>query len=934
MEAMMIHIQPFFDWLAQTTLIASVVICLILLIQRILGAKLGPRWSHALWLVLLMRMVLPWAPSSPLSLSNLIPSWDRPIQSQQSPGTVEVQETSLPTQTAETPEVTPGPEPQSEGAVEMPVAPRPRTPANAEGHAWRGWVSIRRVLPVLWLAGAIVIGVYLIASDLALWRIVKRDRPLLNQSMLELFEECKAQMGVQSLVVVVPSERARSPGLFGFVRPRLLLPRQMLDTATRQEMRYVFLHELAHLRRHDIYLGWLASLLQVLHWFNPLVWFAFYRMRADRELACDALVLTRTGQDKSQEYGGTILGLVRRFSRSRPLPAMAGVIESKSQLKRRIAMITQFKNNSYRFSPLAAVLVAILACISLPDARQTKASEISGVKPVGLGSNAQRTGLVVREVKIKQGESGLSLSRDGKQLAYPKRKDGTTNLVVRDLASGEETQITKYETGTARYPVFSPDGKEIVYTLTQGMRDQKLHIVSLETGEDRDLGQYGFAQDWSKDGRFILFSPWQEEDKQTTYDMLVVSEGTVKELNVPISRSVMGPPRVSPDAKYISYSHQGNVYLYHVDNGDVVRITQRPAAYQPLWSLDGKMLFFISPQAFGPEADLCGVSIVDGKAVGGVQIIKPDFGDYVNLFSLSDAGRLLYRQIHFEAHSYSTEVDPQTNQPIGKPVKLVDGERATWSPDGKRIAYISGALHVMSADGSNDRKIVKVNPFKGPYAWAPDNDHIYMVERVEDRAGIYSISMSAKEARPVFLDPDIMGHVTCSPDGKRLAFLKLPASSEKSEIFTVNVDGTNLRQLTSDDNASVIYPAWSPDGKYIAFGSKRQGEDMRAIRAVSVDDGTTRDLFQGETPQDQFYWVSWSPDGSKIVWTSSSEIRIGQVSDGTYDTFRVDIGAPARSTFHMPRLSPDGKTILFSTWANVQHLMLLENFLPQSTAGK
>jgi len=75
----MIYAQTFFGWLLQTTLIANVVICLILLIQKILGGKLGPRWCHALWLVLLIRMILPWAPSSRVSILNLIPSWDPTI---------------------------------------------------------------------------------------------------------------------------------------------------------------------------------------------------------------------------------------------------------------------------------------------------------------------------------------------------------------------------------------------------------------------------------------------------------------------------------------------------------------------------------------------------------------------------------------------------------------------------------------------------------------------------------------------------------------------------------------------------------------------------------------------------------------------------------------------------------------------------------------
>ena len=83
MEAIMNYVQSFFGWLFQTTLIASVVICLILLIQKLLGGKLGPRWCHALWLVLLIRMVLPWAPSSRLSLFNLIPSLERQIQLRQ-----------------------------------------------------------------------------------------------------------------------------------------------------------------------------------------------------------------------------------------------------------------------------------------------------------------------------------------------------------------------------------------------------------------------------------------------------------------------------------------------------------------------------------------------------------------------------------------------------------------------------------------------------------------------------------------------------------------------------------------------------------------------------------------------------------------------------------------------------------------------------------
>ena len=138
------------------------------------------------------------------------------------------------------------------------------------------------MLPLVWLAGALVLALYVGACNFYLWWLVTRERPLTDQKILDLLEDCKSQMGIRTILGVVITNKVKSPALFGFVRPRLLLPEGMIETLSEQELRYVLLHELAHLKRHDIYIGWLASLLQVLHWFNPLVWLAFYRMRSDR----------------------------------------------------------------------------------------------------------------------------------------------------------------------------------------------------------------------------------------------------------------------------------------------------------------------------------------------------------------------------------------------------------------------------------------------------------------------------------------------------------------------------------------------------------------------------------------------------------------------------------------------------------------------------
>ncbi|MHC4426814.1 MAG: M56 family metallopeptidase, partial [Planctomycetota bacterium] len=508
MESLNMQLQPFFEWLLRTTLQASLLICLILLLQAVLRGKLGVRWHYCLWLLLLVRMAMPWAPQSRASLFNLIPQRQTEHARQ------------------DTGEQVVGSDVASAGTGESPPALRtsvaqdnretitvtPQISKEAKGQLKSALFELAGTLPFVWLTGALALAVYVCASNFNLLRIVKRRRPLTDQKILDLLEDCKSQMGIPTILGVVTTDKVKSPALFGFVRPRLLLPEGMIEVLSRDELRYVFLHELAHLKRHDIYIGWLTSLLQILHWFNPLVWLAFYRMQSDRELACDALVLARTQSDEPKSYGRIIVSLLERFSRPQRLPGMAGILETKAQLKRRITMITKFKKNSYQWSPLAVALIIILGCVSLPDAKRTKASETSAAKPdtasgAGAAGDVQQTGLVVREVKIRQGEFGLSLSRDGKKLVYPRRKNGKTNLMVRDLASGEETQITNYETGVAKMPVFSPNGKEVVYTHQSDTAP--LHIFSLETGKDRQLDQDGFAYDWSRDGRFILL--WENK---------------------------------------------------------------------------------------------------------------------------------------------------------------------------------------------------------------------------------------------------------------------------------------------------------------------------------------------------------------------------------------------------------------------------------------
>jgi beta-lactamase regulating signal transducer with metallopeptidase domain/Tol biopolymer transport system component len=937
MEWLETLVRPFLQWLWQTTLIASLVICLILVAQKSLGHKLGPRWSHALWLVLLIRMVVPWAPPSRISLLNLLPSSVRQAQppavstlTEQDPGfhsaTVsDAAETVAPQDATSSP------------SVQKAAPPKPQSLAEAEQSPGPAFLPLRRILPLLWLAGAALVGVHLFAGHFALWRIVKRDRPLVDQSTLELFEECKAQMGVQTLVAAVPSDRIASPALFGFVRPRLLLPRQMLDTASRDEMRYVFLHELAHLKRHDIYLAWVASLLQVLHWFNPLVWFAFHRMRIDREMACDALVLAYAGERESQEYGRAIVALLQQLSRSRPLPAMAGILESKSQLKRRIAMIAQFKNNSYRWSPLAVALIVVLGCVSLPDARSAKAAQPASASvsaeqptvPVTGGSNVfvdPNTGIRFTKCRTISGLSdvieysaGLNLSPNGRFLLW----------AVRVIPLDGSAPFDLVNTPNAARGSWSPDGRKVVFYDAGAMW---LIGVDPETGRPAGSARKLLEQEyrfqspplWSSDSKRIVFLRFDRQVQGQIW-ALSIENGDLSQVIDPFSFGIVSPDRkmvACSDGQSIMSGNQESLRVRPAAGGEARMIIDR--TYPVVWSADSEWLVCKPKVGGGWEDCIRFVRVADGREV---KVSTPGY-----LIRQSPHGRKLL--------FYHGSYDPRN---VLKVVSVAGGQAAefgwpsmsfrgvpgyqSWTSDARSI-LVEGerkgsdwGLWATPLDGKGPQSLTIDTPLCREADWrlfSPEGSKLLLFVGKEARnVDLWVVPMSLSQMQSTGPAVKVFGGTvmptgvwssyvdTWSPDGKRIAF------SHKGDIWVASAEGESPIQLTTTSEWDT-WPEWSPDGTMIAFGTQSPPYTNTLIRVVRASGGEARVITDIRFRYDWPRFYAWSPDGK--------ELTIASEPDGVISNFPIS-GGDARTVLRVKdmgidrvgwlRWSPDGRLLAF-----------------------
>lgn len=267
-------IDTLFDWFLSATLRGTLLICAVLLVQLALGRRLPAVWRHALWLPVLFVLGSPFLPQSPFSVEN---GWTAPE--------------SAPVVVAAEPDARTGTAPVFSSE-----------PADV-----RTSIDGRALAACIWFAGAIIVllaGVIACLRTLAVFR--QSSRPLPDRLQAEIVAAARSR-GLRRVPRVLLSEKVPGPAMTGLIRPLLLLPADFEEAFDREERRLILLHELTHVKRGDLLVNGLVVLLQALHWCNPLVWFAFDRFRADRELACDSAVLAMNRGDDRSRYGHALL---------------------------------------------------------------------------------------------------------------------------------------------------------------------------------------------------------------------------------------------------------------------------------------------------------------------------------------------------------------------------------------------------------------------------------------------------------------------------------------------------------------------------------------------------------------------------------------------------------------------------------------------------
>lgn len=545
---------------------------------------------------------------------------------------------------------------------------------------------------------------------------------------------------------------------------------------------------------------------------------------------------------------------------------------------------------------------------------------------------------------------GGIVSRDGRLLPYIDWSTG--DLGLHDLTDGRDRRLTDTASFAdmsrqryAGYSRISPDGRYVAYGWFNGER-YDLRMLDLKAEgipQPRiayDNAEVSYIQpfDWSPDGTRLAVQ-LRRGDRTGQIALMSVSDGTLTPLKSFSWRDQSTNMFFSPDGRSLGYDlpaedapGERDVYVLAVDGSRDVRVAPHRRNDEMIgWSSDGKRLLFAS--------DRTGSIQLWAQSLAGIErqelprVISSEFRGSSK--GVTSAGSLYYLTTTHERSPFrTTSFDFESGRATATPAD--PGEEfysvnlqseADWSPDGKSLALnrrdrggpVGMLVSVLSLDGHRVRHVrPQLNLCCHFIRWGRDSaSFIAAGTDLKDRWGLFRVDADSGETTPLMLSSDGESYnaAALSPDGKELYYQHVTPSAVRIVARTL-ASGVERELVRRTRGPSSVGPNvlaglhLSPDGQQIVTGTTDPAANVRALLAVSVSSGESRELLRASTGALEV--LMWAPD-SRSVFVR----RPG--SGGTPEVLRIPIagGEPVKIEWTIGhdtrdfRVHPNGRQIVF-----------------------
>jgi len=466
-----------------------------------------------------------------------------------------------------------------------------------------------------------------------------------------------------------------------------------------------------------------------------------------------------------------------------------------------------------------------------------------------------------------------SLSPDAKSFIYASPAAGKWDIYLQRVGGKNAINLTKDSLGNSTEPAFSPDGDRIAF---RSDREGGGIFVMGALGESvKRLTDFGFNPAWSPDGRQIVCATENiriAEGRFTVSQLFAVDVATGQKRLLLQGDAVQ--PHWSPHGYRIAYwaqqAGQNDIFTVRADAGasekPVPVTSDPPPDWNPVWSPDGKYLYFSSNRGGSMNLWRAPIDEPSGKVLGQPEPVTTpsSYSGHINISR--DGRRLVYVQQAISRNIESIAFDPSREKVAGERVAVTKGWAADLSPDGKSLVFHSLSqqedIFVIGADGKGLRQLTD-DPHRDRHArWSPHGKRIAFYSNRSGKWEIWTIAADGSGLQPLTASPsDSVFHPVWSPDGARLAF------SDRTNSFIIDTGKPWKEQSPQALPSGFIARSWSPDGRKIA-GHKPSGGSYAGIGIYSLD---SRGV---DWITDRGAWPVWLSDNRRLLFTDGDKIKL------------------------------------------------------------
>jgi dipeptidyl aminopeptidase/acylaminoacyl peptidase len=250
---------------------------------------------------------------------------------------------------------------------------------------------------------------------------------------------------------------------------------------------------------------------------------------------------------------------------------------------------------------------------------------------------------------------------------------------------------------------------------------------------------------------------------------------------------------------------------------------------------------------------------------------------------------------------------------------LLTAYQLQWSPDGGALAYASDSSGVdevwlWEADGGGERQLTRLGARVEAFSWSPDGQHLAVAANATGSFAIYLVARADGRTTRLTHGPNYAVYPSFTPAGDRLLYVRLDEAWVNHEVVSIALDGSDERVVLRDEDffdyhygRSFGYPQVGAEGRLFCFRSQRSGWTNIWLGPVDGQ-GEARALAAAEADQSD---PAWSPDGRQIAYVENHngtlELKVTEVGSGaTRSLVRPEVGVCGA-----PAWSPDGRQVAF-----------------------